>query len=96
MAVFHEKIDAVLLGCNGVGVGLGNALNNLEAFNIEFEAAGSALVGADLAGDDDAGFLSEALECLEDFGRDTLDVGDALDGSSAVTKDGKEQLAALP
>jgi hypothetical protein len=95
MAVLHEEIDAMLLEGDGVGVGLGDALNDLKVFDIELEAAGSALVGADLAGDDDAGLLSEAFEGLEDRGRDAFDVGDALDGSGAVTKDGKEQLAAL-
>jgi hypothetical protein len=95
MAVLHEEIDAMLLEGDGVGVGLGDALDDLEVFDIEFEAAGSALVGADFAGDDDARLLCEAFEGLEDFGRDALDMGNALDGSGAIAKDGKEQLATL-
>ena len=69
MAVLHEEVDAVLLEGDGVGVGLGDALDDLQVFDVEFEAAGSALVGADLAGDDDAGLLGEAFEGLEDLGR---------------------------
>ena len=54
MAVLHEEVDAVLLGGDGVRVGLGNALDDLNVFDVELEAAGCALVGADFAGDDDA------------------------------------------
>jgi hypothetical protein len=68
-------------------------------FDVELEAAGGALVGADFAGDDDGGLLGEAFEAFEDFGRDALDVGVAkrlaLDGPGAVAKDGEEELAAL-
>ena len=95
MAMLHEEVDAVLLESDGVGVGLGDALDDLEVFNVELVAAGGALVGADFAGDDDAGFLGEAFEGLEDLGGDALDVGHALDGAGAVAKDGEEQLAAL-
>ena len=95
MAMLHEEVDAVLLEGDGVGVGLGNALDDLNVFDIELEAAGGALVGADLAGDDDGRLLREAFERLEDCGRNALDVGDALHGSGAVAKDGKQQLAAL-
>ena len=95
MAMLHEEVDAMLLEGDGVGVGLGNALDDLDVFDVEFEAAGGALVGADLAGDDDAGLLRQALERFEDRGRDALDVGHALYGAGAVAKDGKEQLAAL-
>jgi hypothetical protein len=68
MAVLHEEVDAVLLEGDGVGVGLGDALDDFEVFDVELEAAGGALVGADFAGDDDAGLLGEALERLEDLG----------------------------
>ena len=61
VAVLHEEVDAVLFEGDGVGVGLGNALHDLDVFDVELEAAGGALVGADLAGDDDAGLLGEAL-----------------------------------
>ncbi len=54
VAVLHEEVDAVLLEGDGVGVGLGDALDDLDVFDVELEAAGGALVGADLAGDDDA------------------------------------------
>ena len=54
MAMLHEEVDAVFLEGDGVGVGLGDALDDFEVFDIELEAGGRALVGADLAGDDDA------------------------------------------
>jgi hypothetical protein len=95
MAMLHEEVDAVLLEGDGVGVGLGDALNDLEAFDVELIAAGRTLVGTDFAGDDDAGLLGEAFEGFEDFGGDALHVGYALDGSGAVAKDGEEELAAL-
>ena len=95
MAVLHQEVDAVLLERDGVGIGLGHALDDLEVFDVELISARRALVGAHLAGDNDARLLREAFECLEDFGRNALDVGYALDGAGAVAKDGKEQLAAL-
>ena len=95
MAVLHEEVDAVLLEGDGVGVGLGDALDDLDIFDVELEAAGGTLVGANLAGDDDGRLLREAFERFENFGRDALDVGHALDGSGAVAKDGEEKLAAL-
>jgi hypothetical protein len=61
MAMLHEEVDAVLLGGDGVGVGFGDALDDLEAFNVELVASRRALVGADFAGVDDAGFLGEAF-----------------------------------
>ena len=69
VAMLHEEVDAVLLEGDGVGVGLGNALDDFEVFDVELEAAGGALVGADLAGDDDARLLGEAFERFEDLGR---------------------------
>ena len=95
MPVLHEEVDAVLLEGDGVGIGFGDALDDLNVFDIELEAAGGTLVGAHLAGDDDRGFLSETLECLKDGGRNALDVGYALDGSGAIAKDGKQELAAF-
>ena len=38
MAVLHEEVDAVLLEGDGVGVGLGDALNDLEVFDIELDS----------------------------------------------------------
>ena len=95
VAVLHEEVDAVLLGGDGVGVGLGDALDDLDVLDVELVAAGGALVGADLAGDDDAGLLREAFEGFEDgSGATALDVGHALDGAGAVAEDGEEELAA--
>ena len=85
----------MLLGGDGVGVGLGNALDDLDVFDVEFKTTWSPLVGADFAGDDDGAFLGEVLEGVEDLGGDGFDVGHALHGAGAVAKDGKEELAAL-
>ena len=51
----------MLLEGDRVGVGLRNALDNLEVYDIQLEAARRALVGADFAGDDDAGLLGQRL-----------------------------------
>ncbi len=66
MAMLHEEVDAVLLEGDGVGVGLGDALDDFDVFHVELKAAGSALVGADLAGDDDRRLLGKAFERIED------------------------------
>ena len=85
----------MLLEGDGVGVGLGDALDDLDIFDIELEAAGGTLVCANLAGDDDRRLLGEAFEGFKDSGRDALDVGYALNGSGAVAKDGEQKFAAL-
>src|SRR5208337_984322 len=59
MAMLHEEIDAMLLERDGIRVGLGDALDDLEVFDIELVTAGGALVGADFAGDDDARLLGQ-------------------------------------
>ena len=61
--------------------------------DVELEAGGGAAVGADLAGDDEAGLQREALEGLEDFFGDGGFGDDALDGAGAVAEGGEEQLA---
>ena len=43
-------------------------LHDLDVGNVEFVAAGGALVGADFAFHDDARFLREAFDGVEDFG----------------------------
>jgi hypothetical protein len=95
MAVLHEEVDAMLLEGDGVGIGLGDALDDLEIEDIELISARRPLVGTDFAGDDDARLLGEAFQGIEDGGRNALYVGDALDGAGAVAKDGEEELAAL-
>jgi len=48
----------------GKGVGFRNTLNDLNFGDAHFVPAGSALFGANLAGDDDAGLLREPLKRL--------------------------------
>ncbi len=93
--MLHEEVDAVLLERDRVGIGLGDALDDLNILDVQLKPAVGALVGADLAGDDDTGLLGQALERLKDLRRNALDVGYALDGAGAVAKDGKQELAAL-
>ena len=63
--------------------------------DIHLIAARSAFVGAHLAGDDHAGLLGQALDRIEEFGRDGIFGDHALDDAAAVAKDGEEQFAAL-
>ena len=72
MAVLHQEVDAVLLERNGVGIVLGHALHDLDAFYIQFVAARSTLVGAHVAGDDEGRFLRQTLEGVPHLGRDLL------------------------
>ncbi len=95
MAVLHEEVDTVFFERDGVGVGLRNTLDDLHIFDVEFESAGRALVGADFARDNDRRLLSEAFERFEDGRGNALHVGYALNRTGAVAKDGKEQFAAL-
>ncbi len=77
----------------GNGVVVGDSLEDLDVFDVELEAGGGAAVGADFAGDDEAGFEGEVFEGVEDFFGDGGFGDDALDGAGAVAEDGEEELA---
>ena len=79
MAVVHQEIDAVFLGGDGIGIALGDALDDLDVGNIEFVSAGGALIGANFAFHDDARFLSQAFDGVEGFGGHGVFGNDALD-----------------
>jgi hypothetical protein len=85
----------VFLERDRVGVVCGDAVHNLDVFDVKLVAAGRALIGADLALHNYARLLRKALESLEDFGGHAFYVGDALNGARSVAEDGKQQLAAL-
>src|SRR5580658_5101582 len=95
MAVLHQEIDAVFFGSDGVGSGLGHALHDLDVRDVELITAGGALIGADLAFDDDAGFLGEAFDGVENFGRDGVLRDYTLDDAGAVAKLREQELAAF-
>ena len=95
MAMLHQEIDAVLFRSDGIGIGFGDALHDLDIRDVEFIAAGSALIGAHFAFDDDARFLREAFDGVEDFGRDGVLRDDSLDDAGAVAKLREEQFAAF-
>ena len=69
MAVFHQELDSVLFQRNGIRLAVGHALHHFRLRHIQLVAAGSALIGADLAGDDDARFLRKIFYLLKDFQR---------------------------
>ena len=85
----------MFFGSDGIGIAFGHALHDLDVRDVEFIAAGSALIGADLAFDDDAGFLGEALDGVEDFGRDGVLRDYSLDDAGAVAKLREKKLAAF-
>jgi len=85
----------VFFGSDGVGSGLGHALHDLDVRDVEFITSGGALIGADLAFDDDAGFLGESFDGVENLGRDGVLRDYALDNAGAVAKLGEEELAAF-
>src|SRR5258708_8027731 len=85
----------MFFGSNGVWSRLGHALHDLDVRHVEFIAAGSALIGADFALDDYAGFLGEAFDGVEDFGRDSVLRDYALDDAGAITKLREKELAAF-
>ena len=58
----------MVFGRDGIRIALRDALEDLDVGDIEFVASGSALIGADFAFDDDARFLGEAFDGVEDFG----------------------------
>jgi hypothetical protein len=41
MAVVHQEFDAVVLGRDGIGIGFGNLLQDLDGFDIHLVAAGA-------------------------------------------------------
>jgi hypothetical protein len=93
--VLHEEVGAVIFGGDGIGIGFGDALEDLDVRHVEFVAAGSAFVGADFAFYDHTRFLGEAFDGVEDFGRDGVFWDDALDDAAAVAELGEEELAAF-
>src|SRR5271157_5362116 len=92
MALVEKEVYAVLFELDGEGRGLGNFLDDVDFADADFVAAGGALLGADFAGDNDAGFLGETFEGLERFGI-FFQGADALNDAGTVAKDRKEELA---
>ncbi len=86
MTVFHQEVGAVLLGSDRVRGCLGHALDDLHSGDVKLETAMGALVGADFAFDDHAGFLGQGLDGVEHFGRDGVFRNDALDDSRAIAE----------
>src|SRR5258706_13386357 len=85
----------MFFGSEGVRGRLGDPLHDLDVRDVEFIAPRSALVGADFALDDDAGFLGESFDSVEDFGGDGVLRDYALDNARAVAKLREQELAAF-
>ena len=62
--VVHQEIDAVLFGRDRIRLGLGHALHDFDVLDIHLVAARRALLGADLARDDERRFLRQVLDRL--------------------------------
>src|SRR5262249_44036783 len=95
MTVFHQEVNAVLFARDGKRIVFWNALHDPHIGDIKLIAAGRALVGANFAGDDYAGFVCKRVESVKDLGRDLVLGRHALDDAGAVAKNGEDQLAAL-
>ncbi len=93
--MLHQEVDAVFFKRNRKRVGLGNGLHYLHIADVEFVAAGGTLIGTHFAGDDHARFLGKLLDRVEHLRRNRVLRHHALDHAGAVTKDRKQQLAAL-
>ena len=61
VAVLHEEVDAGLFELDGVGGFVGNALGDGDVVDVELEAGGGAVVGADAAGDGEGGLEGEGF-----------------------------------
>jgi hypothetical protein len=78
-----------------IRIAVGYTLNDLQIRYIEFISARRTFIGAHLAADDQARFLREILECIEDFGSNRFLKEHSLNGARAIAQDGEEQLPAL-
>jgi hypothetical protein len=95
MAMVHQEIGAVFFGRDGVRIGLGNALHYFGALDVHFVTTGRALLGPNLAAQNDGRFLSQVFQCVKER---CIDVGfhrDALHGAAAVAQKREDDLAGL-
>ncbi len=88
-----RKSTPASLSWMGKGVSTGTFWMTVTSSTSSSKPRGSAGVGADFAGDGEAGFEGEVLQGLEDFFGDGGFGDDALDGAGAVAEDGEEKLA---
>ena len=61
MAMLHQEVDAVLLERDRIRIVFRDLLHDLNVGDVEFEAAGRALIGANLAAHDHARLLRQGL-----------------------------------
>jgi hypothetical protein len=88
--LIEQEIDAVLFELDGEGRALWNFLDDLDFRDADLVAAGGALFRANLAGDNDARFLRQALQRFKRLGI-FLQRANALDDPGAVAEDRKKQ-----
>ncbi len=90
-----RKSTPCSLGVIGIRIVLGDPLHDLNVGDVEFVAAGRALVGTDLALDNHARLLREAFDRIEHFRRDGILGDDALNDAGAVAKLRKQEFPAF-
>ena len=86
MAMIHQKIDAVILGRDGIRRLFRNALHNVRAFHVELVSARRARFFADLSANDQRRFLRQILQRFEQFLGQRAFHRDALDDAGAVAQ----------
>src|SRR5277367_5116260 len=92
MPLVEQKIDAMLLQLNGIGIRIGDALDDLDPTHMNFIAARRARFGLNLPRHDHARFLRESFQRAESH-RLFFERNYTLDDSRAVAKNWKEELA---
>src|SRR5258708_5336646 len=95
MAVVHQKIDAMLFQGYRKRIILRHSLQDLHARYVQLVTAGRAFIGPHLAFYNHAGFLRQTLDGIKHFRRNRILRHNSLNGSTAIAKNGKQQLAAF-
>ncbi len=95
MAMVHQKIDAVVLGRDRVGVRFGDALEDFGAFDVHLVTAGRARLGADFSANDQRRFLGEVLQRFKERFVKLALHRDALHDARAVAQQRESDLPGL-
>jgi hypothetical protein len=93
MPMIHQKLDAVILGRDGVMLVERDQLDNLKVKHIELESAGRTFVGTNFSGHAHGRFLRQVSDALKNLRRDGLFEDDALNNSGPVAKKGEKQFS---
>src|SRR6267154_5072008 len=94
MPVVEQEIHAMLFQLNWKRRALRHFLYDLDFADAHFESAGCALFRADFSRRNDARFLRQPFQCFKRF-RALFQRAHALDNSSSIAENRKDQLAGL-